>query len=104
VKKQPRSATRVLLATVAIAVTIVVVAALVAAATGTLVWLPRGIIAIYFPPFLVNGGPDMMLVGFAVFLVLAAFLLYRRKYWSALAALALPIMLSWLLSWILLGD
>lgn len=92
------------LAAVPVVVTLVVVTALVAAATGALAWLPRGVLAIYFPPFLVTGSPDLRLVGFAIFLVLTAFLLYRRKYWSALAALALPVAFTWLFAWRLMGD
>ena len=100
----PRPRVRYLSAATLVVVTLVVVIAVVAAATQTLEWLPRALIALYFPPFLVNGTPNPGLVGLTVSLVLAAFLLYRQKHWNALAALALPIAATWVFAWALMGD
>jgi hypothetical protein len=99
-----KRAVRYLRAAVLWVVTLVVVTTLVAAATRTLAWLVRGVLAIYFPPPLVTGVPDLRLIGVAVFLVVAAFLLYRRKYWSALAALVLPMAFTWVFAFKLMGG
>jgi len=56
-----KRAVRCPLAAVLVVVTLVVVTALVAAATRTLAWLVRGVLAIYFPPPFVTGGPDLRL-------------------------------------------
>jgi len=89
---------------VLVVVTLVVATTVIATAAGALGWLVRGVLAIYFPPFLVNGTPNLELVGLAIFLVIAAVLLYRRKYWASLAALALPMACTWMLAWRLMGD
>jgi hypothetical protein len=95
---------RYLRAAVLAVVTLVVVTTLVAAATRTLTWLVRGVLAIYFPPPFVTGVPDLRLIGVAILLVVAAFLLYRRRYWSALAALVLPIAFTWVFALKLMGG
>jgi hypothetical protein len=89
-----------------VVVTLVVVTALRAAATrnSALAWLVYGVLAIYFPPPLVTGSPTPELIGVAIFLVVAAFLLSRRRYWSALASLVLPIAFTWVFAFKLMGG
>jgi hypothetical protein len=96
-----RSVFRYLRAAVFVVVSVVVAAAFIAAAAGirALGWLIRGVLAIYFPPPFVTGGPDLRLIGVAVFLVVAALLLCRRRYWSALVVLVLPKAFTWVFAW-----
>jgi hypothetical protein len=95
---------RYLPAVVLAAVTLIVVAAVISAAAGTYNWPVRGVLAVYFPSFLVLGSPDRKLVGLGVFLILAAYLLFRCRYWAALATLVIPIALTWVFAGTMMRD
>jgi hypothetical protein len=81
-------------------VTLAVMSSWIAVATRAraLAWLARGVLAVYFPPPFVTGSPDARLIGVAIFLVVAAFLVCRCRYWTALAALILPLVFTWVLA------